>query len=119
MAFGDSSPEPCTWILPKGHEYIVSEGEADSDGGTCRTPGERSSSWPDGIGLIVLAQVDEIKNNIKDNVTEISDSLGYWMDNSINLIDDFLKLFSREGRLNQFVRESSERFSNIAKTTPM
>ncbi|XXQ34318.1 choline-phosphate cytidylyltransferase [Plasmodiophora brassicae] len=64
-------------------------------------------------------QVDEIKNNIKDNVTEISDSLGYWMDNSINLIDDFLKLFSREGRLNQFVRESSERFSNIAKTTPM
>lgn len=119
MAFGDSSPEPCTWILPKGHEYIVSEGEADSDGRTCRTPGERSSSWLDGIGLIVLAQVDEIKNNIKDNVTEISDSLGYWMDNSINLIDDFLKLFSREGRLNQFVRESSERFSNIAKTTPM
>lgn len=67
----------------------------------------------------VVKQVDEIKNNIKDNVSEISDSIGFWVDNSKELIDDFIKLFSKDGLFNQFVRESSERFSHIAKSTPM
>jgi hypothetical protein len=52
-------------------------------------------------------------------VKEIQDSIGFWVDNSKELIEDFIKLFSKDGPLKQFVRESSEKFSHIARSSPM
>jgi len=72
------------------------------------------------VGDRMEHQFDEIKANIRNNVEDISFSIGRWIDVSQKRAEDFLKLY---GKLGDFFKEQREKlslkFSELAQSVPM
>jgi len=72
---------------------------------------------------VIKKPISEIKTNVQSNVEEIGEKFKEWSDLSSKRIEDFLKLFRRDGKMNKYLQEKrrkvSDNFKNFAKNTTM